>query len=128
MALRASCKRNIGGRRNHDRAGERNGLNQRQRHVSRARRQIHDQVVELSPDHRAQKLLDDRMQHGAAPDQRLVARIQEPYRDDLEAVGFERLNPVVAENFGLRADAEHQRHVGTVNVGIEQTDFVSQLG
>ena len=68
------------------------------------------------------------MQHGAAPDQRLVARIQEPHRDDFEAVGFERLNAVVAEHLGLRADAQHQRHVGTVNVGVEQTDFVSQLG
>ncbi len=70
-------QRNVGRRGNHDRAGERNGLNQRQRHVSRARRQIHDQVVEFSPHHRAQKLLDDGMQHGAAPDQRLVAGIQE---------------------------------------------------
>ncbi len=53
---------------------------------------------------------------------------KKPDRDDFEAVGLERLNPVVAENFGLRVDAEHQRNVGTVNVGIEQTDFVSQLG
>ena len=68
------------------------------------------------------------MQHGAAPDQRLVARIQKTDRDDFETVGFERLDAVVAKNFGLRADAEHQRHVGTVHVGVEQTDFVSQLG
>ena len=42
---------NIGWRRNYDRAGQRNGLNQRQRHVSGARRQVHDQVVEFSPNH-----------------------------------------------------------------------------
>ena len=53
---------------------------------------------------------------------------RKPDRDDFETVGFERLDPVVAENFWLRADAEHQRHVGTIHVGIEQTDFVSQLG
>ena len=91
-------------------------------------RQIHDQVVEFSPHHRAQKLLDDGMQHGAAPDQRLVTGIQESDRDDFKAVGLERLNPIVAENLGLRVEAQHQRNIGAVNVGIEQADFVSQLG
>ena len=66
------------------------------------------------------------MQHGAAPDQGLVAGIQEPYRDDLQAVGFERLNAVVGKNLGLRVDAQHQRDVGAVDVGIEQSDLVSQ--
>ena len=68
------------------------------------------------------------MQHGAAPDQRLVARIQKSDRDHFEAVGFERLNAVVAEHLGLRVDAQHQGNVGAVNVGVEQADFVSQLG
>src|SRR5512140_1720284 len=67
------------------------------------------------------------MQHRAAPDQGLVAGIQEPYRDDLEAVGFQRLNAVVAENLRLRIQAQHQRDVGAVDVGIEQADLVSQL-
>ena len=43
-------------------------------------------------------------------------------------MGFERLNPVVAEHFRLRTDAQHQRHVGAIHVGIEQADLVSQLG
>jgi hypothetical protein len=94
--LAGILQRNIGGRGNYDRAGERNGLNQRQGYVSRARRQIHDQVVERYSNHRAQELLDDGMQHGTAPDQGLVAWIQKPHRDHLEAVGFERFNPVVA--------------------------------
>ena len=68
------------------------------------------------------------MQHGAAPDQRLVAGIQEPYRDDFEAVRFQRLDAVVAENFRLRVEAQHERNVGTVDVGVEQADLVSQLG
>ena len=67
------------------------------------------------------------MQHRAAPDQRLVAGIQKSNRDDFEPVSFERLNAVVAKNFGLRVDAEHQRDVGPVDVGIEQADLVSEL-
>jgi len=41
---------------------------------------------------------------------------------------FERLNAVVAKNFGLRVQAQHERDVGPVNVGVEQSHFVSQLG
>src|SRR5579864_8548597 len=52
-------QRNIRRRRNHNRSGERNGLNQRKGNVSSARRQIHDQIIELSPLYRAEKLLDD---------------------------------------------------------------------
>src|ERR1700737_3153947 len=68
------------------------------------------------------------MEHGTTPDQGLVAGIQETYRDDLEVVGFERLYACVRKNPGLSADAKHQGHVGPVNVGVEQTDAVSQLG
>ena len=68
------------------------------------------------------------MQHRTAPNQRLVSGIQNPTRDHLEAVRFERLNAVVGENFRLRVEAQHQRHVGTIHIGIKQTDFVSELG
>src|SRR4029077_3269535 len=43
-------------------------------------------------------------------------------------MGFERLDAIVGQNFGLRADAKHQGDVGTVNVGVEEADLVSQLG
>src|SRR6516162_9865466 len=42
-------------------------------------------------------------------------------------MNFERLNPIGSQNLRLRAGAEHERHVGTVHVGIEQTDLVSKL-
>ena len=39
-----------------------------------------------------------------------------------------RLDAVVAKNFWLRVDAEHERHVGAVDVSVEQADFVAEFG
>src|SRR5882762_7090711 len=57
-------QRNIGRRRDHDCAGQRNSLNQRERNVASSGRKVNDKIIKLSPLHRSQKLLDDRMQHG----------------------------------------------------------------
>src|ERR1700722_1269720 len=35
---------------------------------------------------------------------------------------------IVAENFWLRSDAEHERDVGTVDVSIQQTNLVAEFG
>ena len=43
-------------------------------------------------------------------------------------MGFERFDAIVPEHLGLRIDAERQEDVGAVNIGVEQTDLVSQLG
>ena len=59
-------------RRHDDRAGDRHGLAQAERHVAGARRQIDDQVVEVVPRHFAEELLDDAVQHRPAPDDRRV--------------------------------------------------------
>ena len=118
MALRASCRDNVGWSRNYDGSGQRNGLNQRQRHVAGAGRQVDDEVVEFSPHHRTQKLPDNRVQHGTAPDQRLVAGIQEAYRNNFQPMGFERLNAIVTHHFRLTCKAEHQWNVRTVDIGV----------
>jgi len=39
----------------------------------------------------------------------------------------DRFDAIVAENFGLRVDAEHEWHVGTVDVSIEQADLVAEF-
>src|SRR5215475_11638949 len=65
-------QRHVGWCRHYDGSSQWNGLNERERYVSRARGEIDDKVIEFTPHDRAQELPDDRMQHGAAPDQRLV--------------------------------------------------------
>ena len=85
------------------------------------------QVIEFAPIHAAQELLDDAVQHGAAPDQRLVAGIQESHRHQLHAVLLERLD-AVAVRHRRAVDAHHQRHVGAVDVGVHQADGMAEFG
>ena len=73
------------------------GLDQAELHVAGARRQVDDQVIQLAPHHAAQKLLHDAVQHRPAPDHRLVARRQQPHRDQLQAVRFDRHDLPLAE-------------------------------
>src|SRR5581483_803767 len=120
-------QRNVTGGGDHDRAGNRDGLDERDSHVAGSRRQVNNQVVELSPVHALQKLADHLVQHGATPDQRLVARGQKADRNHLHTVALERLNAVVGQQPWCRARAQHERHVRAVDVGIEQADFVSEL-
>ena len=104
---------------------DRRGLDQRQLHVAGPRRQVDHQVIQFAPIHAAQELLDHAVQHRAAPHQRLVAGIQEAHRHELDAVLFERLD-AIAERHRRLVDAHHERHVGTVNVGVQQADLVAQ--
>ena len=114
---------NIGGRGDDDRAGQRHRLGQRDRDVAGAGRQIDDEIVEFSPGHLPQKLLDDPMQHGTAPDQRLVAGIQVADGDDANAEALGGNDHVAFGQLGLAACAQHQRNVGPIDVGIEQSDL-----
>ena len=41
---------------------------------------------------------------------------------------LQRLNPVVSENFRLCADAQHQRDIQTIHIGVEQTNLVPHFG
>ena len=125
MALRASCKRNVAGRGDHDGAGQRHGLHQRDHDIARARRQIDDEVVELSPLHLAEKLLDDGMQHRPAPHQRLVARTEKSDRHHLQPVTLRRQNAIFADDARRHRRAQHQGNVGPIHVGIEQPDLVA---
>ncbi len=68
------------------------------------------------------------MQHGAAPDDGLVAGIEKSDGNDFQAEGFDRLDAVVADHARLRVHAQHQRNVGAIDVSVEQPDFVSHPG
>jgi hypothetical protein len=100
-------------------------LDQRDRYVAGARRQIDDEVVELSPFDLRKELADDGVQHGAAPNQRLIAGIKEADRNHAQAVTLWGQDAVLADDVRLLLGAEHERHVGAVNIGIEQSDLVA---
>src|SRR6266496_5314697 len=68
------------------------------------------------------------MQHRAAPDHRLVARIKKSNRNHFEPVRLNRLNLVIRVGLWLTAGAQHERDVWPVHVGIEQSHLISQLG
>jgi hypothetical protein len=106
--LRASSRDTLDGVGHDDRPGQRRSLHHRQRDVARTRRQVDDEVIERAPIRPAQKLLNHRMQHWPAPDERLIAGIQKAHRNDLETVLLEWLDPVV---YRLRRliETEHQR-------------------
>lgn len=55
--------------------GERGSLNESELDVAGARREIDDEIVEFAPIDVTQELLNHRIEHGAAPDERFVARI-----------------------------------------------------
>jgi hypothetical protein len=85
------------------------------------------ETSELAPIHAAQELLDHAVKHGSAPDQRLVPGIQKPHGHQLHAIFFERLN-AFADGVGGSIDSHHQRDVGAINIGIEQTDSAAKPG
>ena len=117
----------IAGRGDDHRAGQRNGLDQRDHHVAGARRQIDDEVVEFAPIHLLQKLADDLVKHGAAHDQRLVAGRNVADRDGLDSVGQVGLDAVACADLGLLGRAHHERHVGAVDVGVDEAHALAEL-
>ena len=109
-------------RRAHDRdAGERHRLRQRERRVAGPRRQVDDEIVELTPSDVGEHLLDPAGHHGSAPHQGLLGAGQKSDRHEAHAVRLER-DQLLVQDFGLIADAEHARHRRTVDVGVEQSD------
>jgi len=93
--------------------------------VTGARREIHDQIIELAPIDASQKLLNHAVQHGSAPDQRFVAGIQKTHGHDAQSVLFERLD-ALADSVRLGANAHHQRHIGTVDIGVQEADLMAE--
>ena len=67
------------------------------------------------------------MQHGTAPDQRLVSRIKEADRNDLEPVRVDGYNLALAHHFRLLVGAEHERDVRPVDISVEQSYLVAHL-
>src|SRR5436305_1646962 len=62
---------------------------------------------QLTPFHLLQELLDDRVQHGPAPDQGTIPRADEAHGDYLNTVICKRCNAILTENVGLAIHAHH---------------------
>jgi hypothetical protein len=120
-------QRNDGWRSDHDGTADRNALNQSQLNVARARRQIHDEVVEFAPLRAAQKLLNHAVEHGAAPDERFVAGIEQAHGNHFQAVGFDGDDGALVNGARLFVGAEHYRDVGAVNVRVEKADRMAHI-
>ena len=111
----------------HQDLGARQVLAQRQGHVTGARRHVDEQEVGLAPVGVDEELLERLVQHGPAPDDRLVVGDEEPHRQAAHAVDDGRHEQVV-DGHGLAGHAEHLRHREAVDVGVEQADVVARGG
>src|SRR6516225_5040685 len=80
----------------------------------------------MSPLYLAEKLLDDGVQHRAAPHQRLITRTKKADRHYLQTVPLRWQNVVFADNARGHSGSQHQRNVGAIDVGIEEPDLVTQ--
>ena len=110
-----------------DRPAQVNALHQRQLGVARARRQVYEEVVQLTPLHVPQELLDHLHDDGAAPDRRRVALDDEAQRHELHPVALERLH-LAAPHRGLPVHAHHARDVRPVDVGIHEANAAALEG
>jgi hypothetical protein len=90
--------------------------------------QIDQQEVQIAPSHLLKKLANDLVQHRAAHDHWLVTRRDQANGNHLYAVRGVGLNLVALENAGLLGRAHHQRNIGPVDVGVNQSDAVAKLG
>src|SRR5215469_9548619 len=113
--------------RHHNRSGHSHGLNQSQLHVARAWRQVDNQVIQLAPFHATQKLRDHAVQHGTTPDDRFVPRVQQAHRDHLHALRNHRNNALLRGRRWLCRRAEHDGHVRSVYVPVQQADLVAEF-
>src|ERR1019366_2272537 len=104
------------------RAGHGHALRQAQLHIARTRRQVDDEVVELAPFHLVEELAEPLGEHRPAPDHRLARLEDGPERHHLDAVRAQRPDALRFTWLRLRRDAHHDRHVGAVDVVVEETD------
>ena len=101
-------------------------LNQRELHITGAGRKIDDEVIEFAPLHAAKKLLNHAVKHWPAPDERLIAGIQQAHRNHFDSVGFDGDDGALVEGARLFDCAEHYWDVGAVDVGVEEADFCAE--
>ena len=121
-ALARIQQRDVLGRRDDHRAGQRHRLRHGQLGIAGAGRHVDDQDVQAAPVDVAQHLGQGALHHGAAPDHRCFLVDHETDRHHLDPVidhGIERL---AVRGVRLARDRHHPRHRRPVDIGIEQAD------
>ena len=96
--------------------------------VAGAGREIDEEDVELAPFDLLQELADDLVEHGATHDERLVAGGDESDGDDFDAVREVGLDLIVGEDAGLLRGAHHEGNVGPVDVRVDESGAIAELG
>src|SRR5439155_11031265 len=114
-------------RRDHDRACHRNRLAQAERDIAGAWRHVDDQIVELGPTHFAKKLLEGPVEHRTPPDDRGILAGEKAHRNHLQTVPDCR-HDLLSVSRQLCVDAQHDRHVRTVDIAVHHTDLAAALG
>jgi hypothetical protein len=105
----------------HEQLRGRDELGDRDRDVARARGQVHEQHVEIAPEHVGKELLKRAVQHRPAPHDRGVPRGEHPDRDDPHVVRH-RWHDHLLDLGRLAGDPEHPGHREAVDVGVQHAD------
>ena len=99
----------------------RHTLRQRELRIARARRHVHDQIVEIAPARRFEQLHQRLRDHRSSPDHRLLFVHEKADRHDFDAEGFRGNHGALVGTDGtLSAQTHHARLTRAVNVRIEQ--------
>ena len=72
-------------------------------------------------------MLNDGVQHGAAPNEGFIARVQESHGHQRDAISFERLNTLADGMWGL-PDSHHERDIRAIDIGIEEAGAMAEFG
>ena len=97
-------------------------LGHRKLRITGTRRQIDDEIVQLSPLNISGKLADELVHHRTSPDDRTVGIREKAHRDHLHSMTLERQDLIVLPHLGLALDAKHHRHARAEYIRIDQAD------
>src|SRR6202012_3095339 len=111
----------------HDHSGDGDGLHQGKMDVTRTRRHIDHEIIQLIPMDFGYELADGAAGHGATPDHRILLIDQQADAHELDAIFFERDDDAFAVLTGhhhrtLAANAKHNGNTGAIDIGIHETD------
>ncbi len=127
MPLRTTPSDALLRRADDDAAVERHGLAERKLRVARARRQIHEQKIQLAPLDGEEKLLDGFCDHRSAPYDRLVVGDQQTDAHHFHAVIGRRHKAFGFVDGWFFVNTHHQRNAWAVNIAIQQTHLCAEM-
>ncbi len=93
-----------------------------QLNIAGPRWEIDDEIVELAPRHLVEELAQGLGQHRTTPDHRLTGIEDCAERHNLEPMSLERRHLAVGSGMRALTNAEHDRHIRSIDIGIKQPD------